>query len=319
MSNENLHAAKRAKNDEFYTRYADIEAECRHYAPYFKGKTIFCPCDDAVWSQFAAYFARNFQVLGLKRLICSCFYEPQGDLFTPADPKKRGYWTCYDGSTPADKWLNNPPKNYFKGYHGGDFRSAEVTELLKQSDFVVTNPPFSLFTDFFFWLIDSGKKFLVMFPQTSIFNRRIFPYFLKREVVLGKSIRTHGRWFRVPDFIPLLHPHHSRQKNGVKECEVDSARWATNIKIHGQRENFLELTEKYTPERYPKFDNLDVINVDKKGEIPKDYFEIMAVPTCFINYWAPEQFHLLGIAGQKETLKINGKPKYMRLLIQRVT
>ena len=87
MGNENLHAAKRAKNDEFYTRYADIEAECRHYAPYFRDKVVFCPCDDAVWSQFAAYFAHNFQVLGLRRLICSCFYEPQGDLFTPADPK----------------------------------------------------------------------------------------------------------------------------------------------------------------------------------------------------------------------------------------
>ena len=313
MGNANLHRAKRAKNDEFYTRLCDIEAECQHYD--FRGKVIFCPCDDVTWSQFARYFAQNFHKLGLKKLICSCYY-PEGDLLESA--AKRGYWAEYDGQGDFEAWLKNPKRHYFKA-GGGDFRSAEVTELLEKADFVVTNPPFSLFTDFFFWLIDSGKKFLVMFPQTSIFNRRIFPYFLKREVVLGKSIRTHGRWFRVPDFIPLLHPHHSRQKNGVKECEVDSARWATNIKIHGQRENFLELTEKYTPERYPKFDNLDVINVDKKGEIPKDYFEIMAVPTCFINYWSPEQFHLLGIAGQKETLKINGKPKYMRLLIQRVT
>lgn len=286
-----------AKNDEFYTLLPDIEAELKYYD--FTDKIVYCPCDDFTWSNFAVYFSQNFARLKLKKLICSCYYPEQTHFF---EPYKRGFWVEFNGK----KWSQ---KHYFENGNG-DFRSAECTALKRQADCIVTNPPFSIFTDFFFWVLE--KPFLCVFPQTAITQRRIFPYFAKGDVWLGKSIRTHGRLFRVPDYFHIRNFHHSRVRDGVKFCEVDSARWVTNMRKFKEKD--LLLTESYTPEHYPKFDNYNAINVDKKGEIPCDYFGAMGVPACFFNYYNPEQFEILDC---KHDLCVNGKAKNVRIIIKR--
>ena len=286
-----------AKNDEFYTLLKDIEAELKHYN--FENKIVYCPCDNYEWSNFALYFSKNFKHLKFKNLICSCYYPTQTHFF---ENYKRGFWVEFNGK----EWSN---KHYFKNGNG-DFRSAECAELKARADCIVTNPPFSLFTDFFFWILE--KQFLCIFPQTAITQRRIFPYFQQRKVWLGKSIRTHGRFFRVPDYFTIKNFHHSRVKNGVKFCEVDSARWVTNMQKFKEKD--LLLTENYTPERYPKFDNYNAINVDKKGEIPCDYFGEMGVPACFFNYWSPSQFDVLSV---QHKLVLNSKNKNIRIIIKR--
>lgn len=279
--------------DEFYTVRADIDTEAKFYD--FSGRVVYCPCDNYEWSEFARFFSENFARLGLRGLMCSCIGT--GDLFTPY---QHGFVVEYDG----ERWT--PPRHI-----DGDFRSADCAALRARADVICTNPPFSLFTDFFFWM--KSKEFLVIFPQTALTQNRIFPHFMRGECWLGRSIRTHGRLFRVPDYFELRHKHHSRVRGGVKYCEVDSARWLTNM---GERvEKDLQLTEVYTPERYPFLDGTCYPNVEKKGEIPRDYFGVLAVPASFFNYWNPAQF---AVVGKMVKPRLNGVAKNTRILIQRV-
>lgn len=283
--------------DEFYTLEKDVNAELKHYD--FSGRVVYCPCDNYEWSAFAKYFSENYKKLGLRGLICSCYFPLQKNFF---EEFRRGFWVEYDGTAWSEK-------RFFKKGNG-DFRSVECAALAKRADCIVTNPPFSLFTDFFFWVVQ--KDFVVMFPQTAITQRMIFPYFARRDVWLGKSIRTHGRLFRVPDYFTLRDAKHSRVRGGVKFCEVDVARWVTNMVEFKEKD--LDLTEFYQPARYPKFDQLDAINVNKKGEIPRDYYGRMGVPLSFMNYWNPTQFDVLECHSK---LTVNGVMKNTRIIIKR--
>lgn len=284
--------------DEFYTQLKDIENELRFYD--FQNKIVYCPCDNYELSQFAVYFSQNFQNLKLKKLICSCFYPSQTSFF---DDYKKGFWVEFDGV----QWSN---KNYFKSGNG-DFRTAECTELKERADVIVTNPPFSIFIDFFFWV--KNKKFITLFSQISLLNNKLFESFKNGECWLGKTSRTHGLLFYMPNYVELHDKRHGKIENGVTFCNVSGSRWLTNFGV--RKEKDLILTENFTPDRFPFLDGTQIINVDKKGEIPKDYFKEIAVPISFFNYYNPAQFEILRKI-EKPFLK--GVLKNTRIVIKRI-
>ncbi len=298
--NRNLHKAKRAKKDEFYTQLADIENELRHYRDHFRRKAIYCNCDDPTVSNFYRYFQLNFEFLSLKRLITTCYKSKQVDMFSQHDAE-RAIGVEYTGAEPKVFHLEGD----------GDFRSAECVELLKQADIVVTNPPFSLFREYLAQLMKYDKQFLIIGNMNATIYKEIFPLIKGENIWLG--LNRGVMEFRSPQ----NRPH-----------KMGNARWFTNLDYR-QRHEGLILFKKYSPEEYPKYDNYDAINVDKTSEIPMDYDGAMGVPISFLDKHNPEQFELLGImnTGEKNigirrpnTLHgrpiINGKEKYLRVLIR---
>ena len=311
--NTDLHQANRAKKDEFYTQLVDIEAELRHYRKHFSGKTVFCNCDDPYESNFFKYFAMNFNFLGLKKLIATC-YDPSpvaGDelpLF--ASTAKRAYKIEItevfdfngDGATDlADvEWLIRNRKNTFSTLVGnGDFRSDECVDLLQTADIVVTNPPFSLFREYVAQLIQYGKKFLIIGNINAITYKEVFPLFRDNLVWLGASIHSGDREFAVPKSYPLNAASWREDSNGNKFIRVKGVRWFTNLD-YPQRHEDLVLYKRYTSEEYPRFDNYDAINIDKTTDIPYDYDGVMGVPITFLDKYNPEQFEILGITQRND-------------------
>ena len=289
MANANLTQAKRAKQDEFYTELTDIERELSHYKEHFRGKTVLCNCDDPYVSNFFRYFAYNFEHLGLKRLITTCYKNQYADLFS-TNKADRAIWLEYLGDKNGDK-IPNPDEigiHHFKG--DGDFRSAECIELLKQADIVVTNPPFSLFREYVAQLIEYDKKFLIIGNQNAITYKEIFPLIMRNRIWLG--CKSGDMSFKVPADSEPRATRYWQDETGQKWRSMGNICWFTNLD-HKKRHEELILYKTYNPEDYPKYDNYDAINVDKTSDIPCDYDGVMGVPITFLDKYNPEQFEIV--------------------------
>ena len=323
-ANKNLHQAKNAKKDEFYTQLPDIENELKHYKAHFKNKVVYCNCDDPRMSNFFHYFSYNFEDLGLKKLISTCYQNQNRDLFSSHD-SERAIYLEYHGDQNKNRVpdINEIGVQYLKG--DGDFRSAESIELLKQADIVVTNPPFSLFREYVAQLIAHNKKFVIIGHQNAITYKEIFPLIKENKMWLGFGFRGGAGHF-------ISNYEDTATANDRKEgmIRVSGVHWFTNLDIAKRHEDLI-LYKPYTPEEYPKYDNYDAINVNKTKEIPMDYPGAMGVPITFLDKYNPEQFEILnsnhfrnnknipykshGLIKDKEG-SVNGKPKYVRILIK---
>ena len=289
MANKKLNAAKEAKKDEFYTQLEDINNELRHYRDHFKGKTVLCNCDDPRVSNFFTYFAYNFEFLGLKRLITTCYKNQDMDLFSQ-NKSEQAIYLIYDG----DKNGNNIPDPEEIGIHplkgDGDFRSKECIELLKQADIVVTNPPFSLFREYVAQLIEYDKKFLIIGHQNAIHYKEIFPLIMENKLWLGYGFKGGAG-----HFISKYEDKATAGDHREGMIRVPGVHWFTNLEIRKRHENLI-LYKHYTPEEYPHYENYDAIEVCKTADIPCDYDGAMGVPTTFLDKYNPEQFEIIGLA-----------------------
>lgn len=311
MASKDLLNAKGAKKDEFYTQLTDIEKELKHYTEHFKDKVVFCNCDDPYESNFFKYFALNFNRLGLKRLIATCYNgspvsgnELLLDFgYTIDDPKKIAYKVEItevsdingDGAINLSdiQYLMQNDKNVISILQGnGDFRSKECVELLQQADIVVTNPPFSLFREYIAQLVKYKKKFLIIGNMNAITYKEVFPLIQNNSLWFGASIHSGDREFRVPDDYPLTAAGHRVDENGVKYVRVKGVRWFTNLD-YSQRHEDLILYKSYTPEEYPTYENYDAINVNSTSDIPFDYQGVIGVPITFLDKYNPDQFVIL--------------------------
>lgn len=348
-NNKGLRAADKAKQDEFYTQLVDIELECKHYKEHFKNKVVFCNCDDPYESNFFKYFAMNFNFLGLKKLIATCYdgspiAYTQLSLFgenkTLPNNNRHPYKIEInevkdfnnDGATDlADvEYLLKNDKNSLTLLNGdGDFRSAECVKLLKESDIVVTNPPFSLFREYVAQLIQYNKKFLIIGNQNAITYKEIFPLLKENKVWLGASIHSGDREFRVPNNYEIRSKSLRVDEYGNKYIRVVGVRWYTNLDYKERHENLI-LYKNYDTSEYPKFDHYDAINVNKTCEIPVDYDREMGVPITFLDKYNPEQFEIIDGIGRYSILDnertkqakkylsmIDGKAVYFRVIIKR--
>lgn len=328
--------AKNAKYDEFYTTYETIEKELSHYTKHFEGKTVFCNCDDPFESNFCRYFLKNFNMLKLKRLICTSYatskitgtklalHNTKCNDFT----KQNGY--VLDVTKFYDKNEEIPDEfitvflknsNVICELNGdGDFRSDECINYLCQCDIVVTNPPFSLFKEFVAEIIRNKKLFLVIGNQNALTYKEIFPLIQNNIVWTGYQFGEMK--FRVPDTSEPRTTRYWVDESGQKWRSLGNAMWLTNLDINRRHEK-LELTQSYTPEKYQKYDTFNAINVKSITDIPYDYTGIMGVPITIINRYNSEQFEIIGEANHgsdndydlfKPT--INGKLLFKRILIK---
>ena len=317
--NKNLHQAKNAKKDEFYTQLADIENELKHYKDHFRGKTVFCNCDDPRVSNFFHYFSHRFESLGLKKLITTCYKNQNMDLFSTHENEK-AVMLEYNGDKNGDKTPNAEEIGIIELQGDGDFRSAESIELLKQADIVVTNPPFSLFREYVAQLMEYDKKFLIVGTQNSITTKEIFSLLKENKIWLGHKAGDMS--FIVPDEYEMRDTRSWRDEKGNNWRSLGNTCWFTNLD-HSKRHEELDLFKHYTPQEYPKYDNYDAINVNRVAEIPQDYKGVMGVPITFLDKYNPKQFELIGIDRYVEDnpnfgkrFTINGKEIYARILIK---
>ena len=314
--NNNLHKAKDAKKDEFYTQLSDIELELRYYKDHFKDKVVYCNCDDPKVSKFFHYFSYNFEKLGLKKLITTCYKNQNMELFSQNN-SERAIYLEYNGDRKGNN-VPDPNEIGIKNLSGdGDFRNKETIELLKQADIVVTNPPFSLFREFVAQLIEYDKKFLIIGNVNSITYKEIFKLIKENKLWLGISIHSGDREFGVPDDYPLTAAGYRIDIEGKKFIRVKGVRWFTNLDYKERHED-IPLYKPYDPKEYPKYDNYDAINVDKTKEIPMNYKGVMGVPITFLDRYNPEQFEIIKFrkGNDDRDLSINGKCPYFRILIK---
>ena len=312
--NADLHGAKMAKKDEFYTELTDIEKEMRHYRKHFAGKTVLCNCDDPFESNFFKYFVLNFNRLGLKKLLATCY---------AGSPITGGELSLFDIFGEEEKPKNTPYKavvtkvcdttgnggvdmmdvaelfkrgeNELSELTGdGDFRSEECLALLDEADIVITNPPFSLFREYVATLMEHEKKFIIIGNVNAITYKEFFPLIRDNRVWIGASIHSGDRKFYVPDDYPLNASGCGIDENGRRFIRVKGVRWYTNLDIK-QRHEDLILVKKYAghEDEYPRYDNYDAINVDKVSDIPYDYDGVMGVPITFLDKYNPDQFELV--------------------------
>lgn len=336
MANSNLTSAQKAKNDEFYTQYSDIQKEIEAYLEYdpdtFRGKVVYSNCDDPFESNFFRYFALNFNRLGLKQLITTS-YKPSpiantqlglfGDDKTITPAKGRPKITAnkliinevhdMDGDGAfnlkdvAEQLKANKNNEWAPLEGDGDFRSAECVELLKQSDIVVTNPPFSLFREYVKQLFDYNKKFVIIGNMNAITYKEIFPLIKDNKMWYGQSISSGDREFRVPDHYPVAAAGWRIGDNGEKYLRVKGVRWFTNLD-HGRRhqplslmtmDDNLKFNKKLKGKTYDRYDNYDAIEVPFTDAIPSDFDGVMGVPISFLDKYSPEQFEILGITDRE--------------------
>ena len=289
--NRNLSDAKLAKEDEFYTQLADIEREMRHYKEHFKGKVVYLNCDDPRVSNFFHYFSYNFEKLGLKKLLATCYKSQTADLFSQGDSEEAIYLE-YDGDTnqnnvPDVKEIGIRP---LKG--DGDFRSAESIELLKQADIVVTNPPFSLFRAYVTQLMEYEKDFVILANQNSLTTKGIFELVHNNKLWLGYN--NGDMAFKVPDYYPPRKTRFWMDEDGQRWRSFGTMCWLTNLDI-AKRHSELPLFRSYDPDLYPHYDNFDAIDVGSYKDIPVDYDGVMGVPGGFLTKHNPDQFEIVGI------------------------
>ena len=323
MANKSLGTAKQAKNDEFYTQLADIEKELRHYTDYMRGKVIFCNCDDPFESNFFKYFAMNFNQLGLKKLIATS-YDPspiagsQLSLFEVEPPLKKGLNKNSKHAykieitevkdVDGDGSVNLADVEYLLKHDGnslrllkedGDFRSKECIELLKRADIVITNPPFSMLREYIAQLVDYNKQFIIIGSLHSLHYKEIFDLIKLNKLWLGHKPTGTDMLFNVPEEFAKELVVTKKAGSGYKIIDgIVMGRaaviWYTNLDIK-KRHEYLTLYKKYTPEEYPKYDNLDAIEVGKVIDIPEDYDGLIGVPDSFLDKFNPDQFELIGI------------------------
>ena len=309
LKNNNLNKARKEKNDEFYTLYNDIEKELIFYKNHFNGKIVYCNCDDPTKSNFVNYFVNNFNELNLKSLIATSFSNENNGLLYEFDGKNLPKITKLQGN--------------------GDFRSEECINLLKKSDIIVTNPPFSLFREYIDIMMKFDKKFLVIGNTNAIANKEFFPLIKDNKLWLGCSSFNTGMYFEVPEnYVHNETYKFKKEIDGKKVMRVAAICWFTNLE-HNRRNNFLNLTCQYSEDKYPKYDNYDAIEVSKVCEIPMDYEGVMGVPITFLDKYNPNQFEIVGWSrhndmnmdggywlGGKNDATINGKDVYCRILIK---
>ncbi len=333
MTNKNsaLGTAKANRNDEFYTQLTDIEKELKHYRKHFNGKTVLCNCDDPFESNFFKYFVLNFNRLGLKKLIATCYVD------SPIMGSQFQY--CIDGSGQMSFSFGDEPKSvdqnkkpykavvtkvYDKTGNGGvdmidiaelfksgdntltvldgdgDFRSEECIELLKEADIVVTNPPFSLFREYVAQLMEYDKKFIIIGNLNAITYKEFFPLLKDNKVWLGATNFTGGATYFIGspelyDPVKMSNPKHAFIKDGMLYWRVNGVRWYTNLDIKQRHEEMI-LVKRYNPKDYPRYDNYDGINVTAITEIPCDFDGVMGVPITFLEKYNPDQFEILGLS-----------------------
>ena len=350
MANTNLKEAKAAKNDEFYTQFHDIEIEMNAYLEYdpdvFRGKTVLLPCDDPEWSNFTRYFAAKFDELGLKKLISTSYapdskkyktpyqpslFEKEAPQFDPSKAQVKGKIFILERDKSGDGRINIDDLEWKYMDGDGDFRSKEVTELRNEADFIITNPPFSLFREFLAWIVEAGKKFAVIGNMNAITYKEVFPMIKDNKVWLGATGNGNDMVFGVPD--------------GAKVDEKDKAKaarlgyvgnytrlgnscWFTSIE-HGRRHEPLPLMSmadnlRFSKHKelkgkaaYDRYDKYDAIEVPFTDAIPSDYEGVMGVPISFLIKYCPEQFEILGITDRQNTSCLRTKkytdmdsPKY---------
>ncbi len=294
--NDSLHKAKSAKNDEFYTQLSDVSEELRHYKQHFKDKIVFCNCDDPTWSAFWKYFHLNFSVLGLKKLISTHY-----------DKEKKTYKMEYTGGNDSD--IEDGIKTDLEG--NGDFRNAECIELLKESDIVVTNPPFSLFREYVAQLMEYEKKFLIIGTLNAVKYKEIFPLFQNNLVWLGAN--DGDMTFKVPANSEPRKTRYWVDKTGQKWRSLGNTIWLTNMDLAKRHEKIL-LWKNYTSEEFPKYDNYNAIDCSKVANIPVDTDKVIGVPITFFTKYNPEQFEIIG---KLSNGTINDIKVYERILIRR--
>lgn len=338
--NANLGAAKTAKNDEFYTQYADIEAEMNAYVEYnpdvFRDKTILLPCDDPEWSNFTRYFASNFERFGLKKLISTSYakgaanrqltiFEMMSPLYDEELHETHGKLFTLTHDTDGSGNIDTDDiefSGYLKG--DGDFRSAEVCRLRDEADIIITNPPFSLFREFLAWIMKAGKQFSIIGNQNVITLKEIFPLIRDGVMWFGDSIHSGDRKFNVPDEYPLEAATCGIDEDGRKWVRVKGVRWFTNIDYGARHEPMLldtmahnlkynkklrkKLEKDYGQISYPQYGNFDAIEVPYSENIPSDYDGIMGVPITFLDKFSPEQFEILALSSGEFSLDIGVKP-----------
>ena len=316
--NANLHKAKNAKNDEFYTQLADVSKEMMHYEEHFKDKIVLCNCDDPRWSAFWEYFHLNFSALGLKKLISTHY-----------DKTEPTYKMEYKGGD--DNNIEVGVKTPLEG--NGDFRNQECLDLLDEADIVVTNPPFSLFREYVAQLMEYDEKFLIIGNVNAITYKEIFPLIKDNSLWVGYKFNGKPMEFIVPDDYPLRGTVCGYMPDGRKYVGVGGTCWYTNLDIKKRHEDlFLSATyykkdgsvPQASLERWPHYDNYDAIEVSKTKDIPVDYTGVMGVPITFLDKYNPEQFEIIGLDRYTVPKKdlvggrvaINDKPCYARILIR---
>ncbi len=320
-----LNEAKKAKKDEFYTQLSDISNELKHYRKHFKDKVVYCNCDDPRVSNFFQYFALNFEKLGLKKLITTCYKNQSMDLFSQNDSEQAIYLE-YCGDKNGNN-LPDPEEIGIKPLKGnGDFRSKESIDLLTQADIIVTNPPFSLFREYVAQLIEHDKKFIIVGHQNALTYKEIFPLIKENKLWLGYGFKGGAGHF--------INEHYEDYATATDRKEgmirVSGVVWFTNLDISKRHEDLI-LYKNYNEEDYPTYDNYNAIEVSKTNEIPCDYDGIMGVPITFMNKYNPEQFEIIGATesegkgfsnglwNEKSNVAqamINGKKVYKRIFIR---
>ena len=330
--NINLRDAAKAKNDEFYTQYSDIEAEMNAYIEYnpdvFRNKTILLPCDDPEWSNFTKYFASNFERFGLKKLISTSYakgagnkqltlFEEQSPLYDAKlhDTHGKLFTLTHDTDGSGNIDIDDIEFNgYLKG--DGDFRSDEVCKLRDEADIIITNPPFSLFREFLSWIMEANKQFVIIGNQNVITYKEVFPYLKANKIWLGYSIHSGDRKFNVPDDYPLEAAGCGIDNDGKKFIRVKGVRWFTNLD-HGIRHETLmldtmahnlkfnkklrkKLENEFGSTAYPHYDNYEAMEIPYTECIPSDYDGIMGVPITFMDKYNPDQFEIIDGIGSYE-------------------
>ncbi len=348
MANTSLTKAKKAKNDEFYTQLSDIEKELKHYKKHFKNKIVYCNADDPFESNFFKYFASNFNLLGLKKLIATSYagspiigkqlslFDIEGvktekkkepikiEINEVKDFNKDGAVNILD----IEYLLKNDKNSATKLNENGDFKSKECLKILEEVNIVVTNPPFSLFREFLQLLVDYNKNFLIIGSQNAVTYKEVFSLIKDNKVWLGYN--SGDMHFKVPDYYEEKATRFWIDETGQKWRSLGNICWFTNLDISKRHEDLI-LFKSYTPEEYPEYDNYNAINVNKVAEIPIDYKGAMGVPITFLNKYNPEQFKIISSNDIRKNNKvpykehglikdkdgtINGKPTYVRIVIK---
>ena len=324
MANSNLTEAKRAKNDEFYTQYADIEKEISAYLEFnpdvFRGKTLLLPCDDPEWSNFTKYFAQNFERFGLKKLVSTSYaadsktykgtyqptlFETQAPYYDEVKTVQNGKIFTLTHDKTGDHRVNVEDLEWHYLAGDGDFRSAEIKKLRDEADIIITNPPFSLFREFLAWIVEAGKQFSIIGNMNAITYKEVFPLLMENKAWLGPSISSGDREFQVPDEYPINAAGWRVDESGRKFLRIKGVRWYTNLD-HGRRHQPLPLMTmadnlKFSKHKeikgkksYNQYDNFDAIEVPFTDAIPSEYDGMMGVPVTFLDKYNPDQFEILG-------------------------
>ncbi|MFI3260832.1 MAG: adenine-specific methyltransferase EcoRI family protein [bacterium] len=345
--NDKMVEAKKAQKNEFYTSYEDIEKEINAYVEFnkdvFKGKTILMPCDDPEWSNFTKYFAANFKRFGLKKLISTSYAFDsnlekkiyQLSLFESESPKFDKKKTKTNGKIfILDKDINNSGRidiedlewNYLEG--DGDFRSDEVKKLRDEADFIITNPPFSLFIDFINWIMEADKKFIIIGNMNSVTDLSIFPYIMNNEMWMGEAVNVTMTFAMDESYSTVIK---ERDIKGRKLGKVPAISWYTNVELRSRHEDLILMTmadnikhnkkfikkcnEKYGVVEYRMFDNYDALEVPVITAIPSDYSGVVGVPTSFLGSYNPDQFKIIGtVSASKNPGSLNLGKSYKKYI-----